>query len=198
MKKFCMVLVALCLLAACSSGAEEARTWNGFRGVDWGATIDDVIRAEGREPDNRVSLPLVSGETETEIIYKTTVSKFTENAEVYYSFLNGGRLIGAAYAIRSGENYDEDHAYLELALTKVYGNPSEDGAEAFSGLLALYGMEPDRLKDVVCWIVDDTAIMLFSNISDPDTCRVLYFGKGWFEQNASSTEAPEQINTDGL
>ena len=107
MKKIFLFL--LILASACKTTKHN----NDFRGIKWGASKDEVIKAEGREPDN------IEGEF---LVYATTLNKVP--MMLGYRFA-GDRLATATYIPQNAGNMPKEinEAYVSISdsLNKVYG-----------------------------------------------------------------------------
>ena len=84
--------------------------WNGFRGVDWGASREHIVDSEGREPDARYFQ-----NSESPFFYGEKVSKFDDVSCAY--FLDNNRLLLSAYGFRSDEK-EKDFTYLGMRFSR--------------------------------------------------------------------------------
>ena len=195
MKRILSVLVILCLLVSCSACSAKKPKWEGFRGLQWGASKEEIIKAEGRDPDYYTpEFRVESGETMVLVEYQNeSVSKYKDCAYVNYNLLND-HLVFSRYIVPS-DNPDSDYAYLKKALTDTYGEPSGQGLELISRLFDFVGGSTAELVNPVLWAVDDTVVILYVNSSN---VHVFYYGKDYFEQNKFADGAPETVDNAGL
>ena len=195
-KKLLVVLLALCVLAACSSCSKETPKWNGFRGINWGATKDEIIKIEGKEPYMiEPDVTTTSGQVLTILTYEgESVSKFTDNVAVGYDLISN-HLVSANYWIRSLGNIDEDYNYLQKALSETYGNPSDKGLDAVHNFMNIMGGSMDTFEKYTSWFVDGTGIVLY--VMNGSLC-IIYLGNDYINSMGGESQGTDKINNNGL
>ncbi len=190
MKQLLTLVLALCLAFSLAAAAEdEAPAWNGFRGLDWGASVADIVALEGENYSETASMDEATGLTGLLYTDGISVSRFDG---VYLAYILGDRgLFLAGYSIDS-EDAASDFEYLECALTSLYGPASPVTAEELAPLLN--GFLPGTHTRSTGWQAGRTGILL--DAYDDGVGEILYVGLDFFPDLPDDPEA--QPDTRGL
>ena len=159
MKRILSVLVILCLLVSCSACSAKKPKWEGFRGLQWGASKEEIIKAEGRDPDYYTpEFRVESGETMVLVEYQNeSVSKYKDCAYVNYNLLND-HLVFSRYIVPS-DNPDSDYAYLKKALTDTYGEPSGLNSSAACSISSAVPRRNSSTPSCGLWTIRSSSCM---------------------------------------
>lgn len=134
-----------------------------IRNINWGATMEQVIAAEGREPD----------EVEGKLFVFSDETAAGKPATLFYQFNDEGKCCSVSYilaATHSNDNdYISDYKSLKEKLTDKYGEPAED-REIWNQ--SLFKDDPERyglavacghLRYLTMYNTDKATISLFMN-----------------------------------
>ncbi len=178
MKQLLALCLALCLalsLTVAAAAEGEAPAWNGFRGLDWGASKADIIALEGENYSETASMDEATGLTGLLYTDGITVADFED---VYLVYILGGRgLFLAGYAIEPetpGADFDD----LENTLTGLYGPASPEKEAEFVPLMN--GFSSGAPARISCWQADRTGIMLTAD--DYGSIEIVFIGLDYFPE----------------
>ena len=156
-KALAFVIIAVMLLATLGAGAEEL-PFTFRNGVQWEMTPEEVIQAEGVEPD--VSAEMDSGYF-INLYNDVTVSNYSATLE--YVFLNDALKLAVYDFI--ADVTAKDFKYLSDALSSVYGEQQPSEPETVYDILDTIvpgAYDLDALTDCAVWPLDeDTDIYIF-------------------------------------
>ena len=160
MKKFLILLTALCLLCALSfSLAEEA----GFRNVQFGMTVDEVIAAEGSARYERDTEHTRGAVTFDELEYEHLTDHEKYIVDIDYLF-SEGKLVAARmeYDDDSRVTFDE----IKTLLTGELGEPAGLDLAALGD--GIYALDDDgRIgNSQASWTVGSALYVLFQEEDD--------------------------------
>ena len=201
MKKLFALLAVVCLMLSCFSGMaaaeQETPRWNGFRGLDWGASLEDVkasLEKEGAEywSDGKA----VQDGIEYVFLNYTgvSVSGFDPQEVLVAYLLADDHLFLTGYNIMNSQDPEADLNYLEAALSSLYGSPSGSAEMPLPPPIEDIGLSNIDFADFTSWEADGTVI-LSGNYQG--FVLVFYYGYDYYMNLISRLQNPE-INTSGL
>ena len=175
MRQLLCLCLALCLaLSLTAAGAEEASAWKGIRGLDWGASKEDIVALEGENYAETASMDEALGLTGLLYTEGISVSRFDH---AYLAYVLGEQgLFLAGYSI-DFEDAAGDYDYLVDALTSLYGPAAPEKEAEFVGLMR--GFSSGTPARITCWQADRTGILL---TVDDYTIEILYIGLDYFPE----------------
>ena len=202
MKKCFALIIAVCLMLSCFSSlaaAEGTPRWNGFRGLSWGVSSEEIIAVIAAGDDAYFSTlsSTVDGIQYDSLNYYScvSVSKF-DPSQVYLAYLLAdNHLYLAGYAIRDCQDPVADSEYLRTALSSLYGAPSESAEKPLFPTVEDMGISGSWVEDFTFWEVDGTVI--YEGIYQ-DAVMVLYYGQEYYTNLMSQPQDQGEINTYGL
>jgi hypothetical protein len=186
------ILIALCLAATWA--AATAATSYDFRHTTWGMTADEVIKSEGKDPQER---------SEKIAVYSTKISG--KDFLLIYQFIEN-KLAIAGYMLdekhTNKTDYLADYNEIKELLIKKYGEPAEDQQEwkndLYKNNTAKWGtaISVGHLSYTSIWETPNTTINLALHGDNFEIqCGVLYNSK---EHQALVQGAHEQESLNQL